>query len=69
MTSKSFFKLILEREMKREFNANMLLHLFMNPLVASCMSLTRDLNPQSWHIGTRLQSIELPAQSLREIFI
>ena len=50
------------REGGRERNNDLLFHLFMHSLVASCICPDQGSNLQPWCIGTTLQPNELPSQ-------
>ena len=52
----------LEREDGRQRNVNVLFHLFMNSLADSCMCPDQELNPQPWHIRTKLSPTKQPNQ-------
>ena len=47
---------------ERERNSNLLFHLFMPSLVASCSCPDWRLNPHLWHMGMILQPTDLPGQ-------
>ena len=49
-----YLLLILEREEGKERNINLLFHLFMHSLVASCMCPDWGLNLQPWRIRLTL---------------
>ena len=62
LTCEIFKKNLFSDKRERERDVNLLFHLFMHSLVASCMCPDQGSNPQPWSMWMTLYPSELPSQ-------